>query len=112
MICLHVNRDIHSAMALTHIELLLGCAVPVWMWCTLLVMMDSTGSHDVCTGACPLSLRCMNTLRLLPHMGWITVGLGDAMVSVCVSASLLEYDTCDTDRPCSVFPSISVMFTK
>jgi hypothetical protein len=55
-------------MALTHIELLLGCASPVWMWCVLLASLPASSIPD--------------SLRFLPHVGWITVGVGDAVVSL------------------------------
>jgi hypothetical protein len=60
-------RDCNNVIALTHIELLVGCAVPVWIWSYL----NFSGDFS----------REFSTLRLLPHLGWITVGIGDSVVS-------------------------------
>lgn len=66
-------------MALTHIELLLGCAVPVWLWCAILVNIPPTAAAGILEDNVIASHLGM--LRFLPHIGWITVGVGDAMVS-------------------------------
>jgi hypothetical protein len=55
-------RDRGKVIALTHIELLVGCAIPVWIWAHL----QSSPERP--------------SLRLLPHLGWITVGIGDSAV--------------------------------
>ena len=77
---LHFCRDHGRVVVLSHIYLLLACALPVWCWALLTV--EASGSHtfaDIVT-AHPL-------LRLIPHVGYITVGLGDGMVSSIELAS-------------------------
>lgn len=61
-------RDCNNLIALTHIELLLGCAIPVWIWCYL----RSSPEIDLFP----------SSLKLLPHLGWVTVGIGDSMVQI------------------------------
>lgn len=61
-------------IALTHIELLLGCAIPVWIW--VIILLNYKG-------------ELLTSIRLLPHLGWLTVGIGDTAVSSPSPSSLI-----------------------
>lgn len=69
------HRDVKRGLVLTHIYLLLGIALPVWLWAVLSGMQErwfeTSGRIDY-TQSDP-------RLKLLKHLGWITVGAGDAM---------------------------------
>jgi hypothetical protein len=55
-----------SELVLAHILLLVGCALPVWVWYAI---------------ASLVSEQTWPRLYLLaPHLGMLTTGLGDAMV--------------------------------
>lgn len=62
-------RDLAKPIATTHLHLLFGCALPVWTY-TAYMRIDTPNIHHL----------TLTSMRLLPHLGWITVGIGDSMV--------------------------------
>ena len=63
-------------LVLTHIYLLAGIAIPVWVWAAMLLLSSN---------ASPLTARLLvqpKSYLLLKHLGWLTVGVGDSVVSV------------------------------
>ena len=77
---MYLNRDTSRGIAVTHLYLLLGCAAPVWAtvyYCALEETMDtkysarSTSFENIDLGI----------LLILPHLGWIIIGVGDSFVS-------------------------------
>lgn len=56
-----------SAFVTSHIYLLVGCASSVWISAAIPVAGDA-GYHDV--------------YRVIKHLGWITVGVGDALAAI------------------------------
>jgi len=65
------QRDASRALTLTHIQLAVGCALPVW--CASILITSE--SYEVMK-----SRRALSTL--LPHLGWISVGVLDAVSAV------------------------------
>lgn len=68
-------------------SLLLACAIPVFCWGVMTeVLLLILGVQDINTLGLP------RIYLLLPHLGYIAVGIGDSMVRVCVfySSSILH----------------------
>lgn len=61
------ERDVCRGMAVTHIYLLVGCALPVWV-----AMVLNKRNKNGTSGA--------TVDLLLPHLGWIVIGIGDSFV--------------------------------
>jgi hypothetical protein len=88
-------RDACRGMAVTHLYLLAGCALPVWVALAMSVSVsvsvsaapDSTAG-DATAGdgaAAAAGSLCAGggggaVDALLPHLGWIVVGIGDSFV--------------------------------
>ena len=60
-------RDKVRGIAVTHLYLLVGCAIPVW--CVLV-----TGISDC----------------VLPHFGWLTIGIGDSFVILLIITAIFR----------------------
>lgn len=56
-----------AGYAVSHLYLLLGCAAPLWLWAELVPLLPAGGPR---------------TLQLIPHCGWLAVGVADAMAAV------------------------------
>ena len=67
-------RDAERDLTLTHIQLLVGCALPVWLSC-----VDTSGA------------------KLTPHLGWLSVGVLDG-VSAAVGKNLGSHKWPGTNR--------------
>jgi len=65
------SRDSDRRVVLTHIQLLLGCAIPVWVSQAQIGFTDGNGDE-----------KDNNKYILLPHLGWITVGIADAASAI------------------------------
>jgi hypothetical protein len=69
------HRDVDRGLVLTHIYLLLGIALPVWLWAVLAGKQEGWFETSG-----PVDYAASDPhLKLLKHLGWITVGAGDAM---------------------------------
>jgi hypothetical protein len=90
------KRDENKAIVLSHIYLLFACALPVWFWgllhdCHSSMPSTTTSAHSRSYGySSSVHLHSKDVfssandwplMRLLPHVGYVTVGLGDAAVS-------------------------------
>jgi dolichol kinase len=64
------KRDEGRLIIWSHIHLLVGCAIPLICWVY------------ICTSGFVDSARLRALLELLPHLGWLTVGVGDAFGAV------------------------------
>lgn len=60
-----------GGLAVTHIALILGCAIPLWVQQCLLIENISTSLPD------------KMLLSLLPFLGLIALGVGDSMSAIC-----------------------------
>eukprot|EP01041_Mallomonas_annulata_P004331 gene4331-8619_t len=79
------NRDARG-LVLTHIYLLLGCATPIWIAAYVYNTVDQSYSFS----SSYHGYGRYGSWPLLPHLGWITVGVGDAVVSQWVRQSVLD----------------------
>lgn len=92
------TRDEGKAYVLSHIYLLLGCAMPVFAWTRLIAHTRNALGADampplwdggvggwsqvpLSSGVVVVRTPLPRILLLLPHLGWISVGVGDAVVS-------------------------------
>lgn len=59
----------------SHINLLLACAIPVWVWGVFVASILTYSAHFPVLSSLP------RIFSLLPNVGYVTVGIGDTMVS-------------------------------
>jgi hypothetical protein len=71
------KRDSNRPIVLSHIYLLLACAVPVWLWGLLHICHQENSQYGDLLHEFVQSYPLMS---LIPHVGYVTVGLGDAAV--------------------------------
>ncbi len=105
-------RDLsgNRGLVLTHIYLLLGIAIPVWIWVILLInqpcgekinrLVFNSFSRDNNNNYPPPQETIVNINRteyyyhkyylIIKHLGWITIGIGDSMVSKMINLSINE----------------------
>ena len=74
------ERDEYRGIAVTHLYLLIGCALPVWASVALSLLPSGRG----CFMTVPSELKGNTIKRILSHLGWVVVGVGDSMVSLKV----------------------------
>lgn len=65
------EKDQSGKIVLSHIYLLLGIAIPFWLW--LVLKQQASGE------AFFLVPTIVENLRIMKHFGWLTLGLGDSM---------------------------------
>lgn len=109
----------------SHIYLLIACALPLWVYsmlseCDSVIMHGTvvginatTSENNLCTFVAPVLSRVYGSSAyrdmfhaLFPHLGCLTVGIGDAMVRICflyvVCSFLVEWyqqlNTCVSAR--------------
>ncbi len=67
------TRDKSRGLAVTHLYLLIGCAIPLW---TTHIVDNMAGSQLIKSNILQNSV--------FPHLGWLTIGIGDSFVSFCI----------------------------
>jgi hypothetical protein len=93
---LEVNADTRPKVEISHISLLLGCAGPVWVYAAVRAQLlqqscnaqhalqaaDETSVHEASAARASSELGRALLLSLLPYIGILTLGVGDAAAAV------------------------------
>ena len=74
------SRDKNRQLALTQIQLLVACALPVWLAAYTLDFSSSPSSLS--SSSSSFSMSISSSPAILSHLGWIVVGVGDGMAAV------------------------------
>lgn len=82
-------RDIVRGIAVTHIYLLIACAVPLAMYVYIISGYSLNVPNDSAVER--LSSSSSSSLPLLPYLGCILIGIGDSFVSLFDSIAYAIY---------------------
>lgn len=73
-------RDTSRGIAVTHLYLLLGCAAPVWATVYIVSLAELTDEGYSVRNNSFENRDLKAICHILPHLGWIIVGIGDSFV--------------------------------
>ena len=64
----------------SHISLLLACALPMWLWGFLIKFFAHSAESLIFSSHNKMVFSTPIVYTLLPHLGYVTVGIGDTVV--------------------------------
>ena len=73
-------RDKDRQLALTQIQLLVACALPVWL--AAYTFDSSSSSRSSSSSSSSFLLSAASSPPIIAHLGWVVVGVGDGMAAV------------------------------